>query len=257
MKLTIGIIVLSIASTAVGQMPNVIDNTRAKLNAVEQKKGADLNAVSPGVQNSTKPSPSTVTTRVSSNPATLVTVAQKPQVPASGTAVPATGSTTIALKAKTQPAKLASVKAKATPAKAGKAKAEESTSIVAVEDTKIPVEAKKGTAPKKINLTGRRDPFLSPIVSRSVGGSGCSNGKRCLAIDQVALKGVVKSETGMIAVVTNALEKAYFLHENDPVFNGYVVRITGDSIVFKETFRDNLGKALTREVTKKITAPAA
>jgi hypothetical protein len=254
MKLTIGMIVLSIASSAVGQMPNVIDNTRAKLNVVEQQKGADLNAVSPGVQNSAKPSP--VTSRVPVHPATPVAVAKTPQVPASGTAAPATGSTTIVLKP-TKPAKLSAVKAKAAPSKAGKAKAEESTSIVAVEDTKVPVEAKKGTALKKINLTGRRDPFLSPIVSRSVGGSGCSNGKRCLAIDQIALKGVVKSETGMIAVVTNALEKAYFLHENDPVFNGYVVRITGDSIVFKETFRDNLGKALTREVTKKITTPAA
>jgi Tfp pilus assembly protein PilP len=256
MKLTIGMIVLSIASSAVGQMPNVIDNTRAKLNAVEQQKGADLNAASPGVQNSAKPSPSTVTTRGPVRPATQVSVAQKPQVPASATATPAARSTTIVVKTKTKPAKISAVKAKATPSKAGKAKAEESSSIVAVEDTKIPLEAKKGSSPKKINITGRRDPFLSPIVSRSVGGSGCSNGKRCLAIDQIALKGVVKSETGMIAVVTNALEKAYFLHENDPVFNGYVVRITGDSIVFKETFRDNLGKALTREVTKKITTPA-
>jgi Tfp pilus assembly protein PilP len=88
-------------------------------------------------------------------------------------------------------------------------------------------------------------------------GSGCSSGKRCLAIDQIALKGVVKSESGMIAVVINAMDKAYFLRENDPVFNGYVVKITGDSIVFKETFHDRLGKTLTRDVTKTITRPAA
>ncbi len=48
----------------------------------------------------------------------------------------------------------------------------------------------------------------------------------------------------MIAVVVNALNKAYFLRENDPVFNGYVVKITGDSIVFKETIQDKLGKAV-------------
>jgi hypothetical protein len=42
----------------------------------------------------------------------------------------------------------------------------------------------------------------------------------------------VKSENGMIAVVTNALNKAYFLRENDPVFNGYVLKINVDSIVF-------------------------
>ncbi len=87
-------------------------------------------------------------------------------------------------------------------------------------------------------------------------GSGCSSGKRCLTIDQVNLKGVVKSDSGMIAVVVNTVNKAYFLRENDPVFNGYVVKITGDSIIFKETVQDRLGKAFTREVTKKITTSA-
>ena len=81
-------------------------------------------------------------------------------------------------------------------------------------------------------------------------------GKRCLAIDQISLKGVVKAEAGMIAVVVNAMDKAYFLRENDPVFNGYVVKITGDSIIFRETIQDRLGKSFTREVTKKITTPA-
>jgi hypothetical protein len=52
------------------------------------------------------------------------------------------------------------------------------------------------------------------------------------------------------------MNKAYFLRENDPVFNGYVVKITGDSIVFKETLQDKLGKSFTREVIKKISTPA-
>lgn len=108
----------------------------------------------------------------------------------------------------------------------------------------------------KVVLTGRRDPFVSPVMLQSATGSGCSTGKRCLAIDQISLKGIVKSENGMIAVVENALDKAYFLHENDPVFDGYVVKITGDSIVFKETVQDKLGKAFTREVTKRISTPA-
>jgi Tfp pilus assembly protein PilP len=112
-------------------------------------------------------------------------------------------------------------------------------------------------ASQEIRTAGRRDPFVSPVVAMGVTGSGCSAGKRCLTIDQIALKGVVKAESGMIAVVTNALDKAYFLRENDPVFNGYVVKITGDSIIFKETFRDRLGKTLTRDVTKSITRPVA
>ncbi len=38
---------------------------------------------------------------------------------------------------------------------------------------------------------------------------------------------MVHSENGFIAVVSNNMNKAYFLKENDPVFNGYVVKITG------------------------------
>jgi len=125
---------------------------------------------------------------------------------------------------------------------------------VAVQDNKPAAENKSS---KSINTAGRRDPFVSPVVNMAATGSGCSSGKRCLAIDQVALKGVVKSNGGMIAVVVNAMDKAYFLRENDPVFNGYVLKITGDSVVFKETFHDKMGKPLTRDVTKTISRPVA
>ena len=124
-----------------------------------------------------------------------------------------------------------------------------------VQENKPATENKQ--ASEEIHTAGRRDPFVSPVVAMGVQGSGCSAGKRCLTIDQIALKGVVKSEAGMIAVVVNAVDKAYFLRENDPVFNGYVVKITGDSIIFKETFHDRLGKTLTRDVTKTITRPVA
>ncbi|HEY6303304.1 MAG TPA: hypothetical protein VIX14_09580 [Terriglobales bacterium] len=107
----------------------------------------------------------------------------------------------------------------------------------------------------KYNANGRRDPFISPVVSHS-SGSGCSTGKKCLEIGTINLRGVVHAESGFIAVVSNSVNKAYFLRENDPVFNGYVVKITGDSIVFQETLQDRLGKTFTREVVKKITTPA-
>jgi AMIN domain len=107
---------------------------------------------------------------------------------------------------------------------------------------------------KKWALTGKRDPFFSPVVQQN--GSGCSTGKKCLDIGAINLRGVVKSDAGFIAVVTNSLNKAYFLRENDPVFNGFVVKITGDSVVFRETIQDKLGKAFTREVVKRIFTPA-
>jgi Tfp pilus assembly protein PilP len=121
----------------------------------------------------------------------------------------------------------------------------------------VKTEGSKPAPPeeKKWAMSGKRDPFFSPVVQQA-GGSGCSTGKKCLEIGHINVRGVVKSDVGFIAVVTNDLNKAYFLRENDPVFNGYVVRITGDSVVFQETVQDKLGKPFTREVTKKIFTPA-
>ncbi len=136
----------------------------------------------------------------------------------------------------------------------------DTSKIAATEKAAVPAKtAEPGKAPKpeekKWAMNGKRDPFFSPVLQQT-DTSGCSTGKKCLEIGQINVRGVVKSENGFIAVVTNSLNKAYFLHENDPVFNGYVMKITGDSVVFQESFQDKLGKPLTREVVKKIVTPA-
>ena len=123
-----------------------------------------------------------------------------------------------------------------------------------VEVAKTSKPEEKKPEEKKWAMNGKRDPFFSPVVQTN--GSGCSTGKKCLEIGAINLRGVVKSDAGFIAVVTNNLNKAYFLRENDPVFNGYVVKITGDSVVFQETIQDKLGKSFTREVVKRIFTPA-
>jgi Tfp pilus assembly protein PilP len=118
----------------------------------------------------------------------------------------------------------------------------------------VPAAVKEAT---RVEATGkRRDPFVSPVV-RSNGniGSGCDTGKRCLVVDQIVLKGIVKSPAGFIAVVENPAKRAYFMRENDPVFNGKVTRITGDTVVFQEEVTDKVGKQSTREVVKKVNAP--
>jgi len=119
-----------------------------------------------------------------------------------------------------------------------------------------PASAKESTATRVSSTAGKRDPFVSPIVRATTGqGPACETGKRCLMVDQIMLKGIVKSPNGYIAVVENPMKRAYFLRENDPVFNGSVIKITGDTIVFREATTDKLGKQSTREVIKKVNAP--
>ncbi len=103
----------------------------------------------------------------------------------------------------------------------------------------------------------KRDPFISPIREQGPTGPACTTGKKCLAINTILLRGIVKSQAGMIAVVESSTRRiSYFLRENDPVFNGYVVKITGDTVVFRENIMDRLGKQSTRDVVMKVVAPA-
>ena len=103
---------------------------------------------------------------------------------------------------------------------------------------------------------GKRDPFVNPIREQGASGPACTTGKKCLAINTIVLRGIVKSQAGMIAVVESSVRRiSYFLRENDPVFNGYVVKITGDTVVFRENVMDRLGKQNTRDVVMKVVAP--
>jgi hypothetical protein len=250
MKLATGLLIVGIGlGTAGAQNPSIIANTKAKLNTMQQQKTADSNAAWAATQGqNANPQPASVPAKpaagklVSGGQAKAASPAQPAKRPVVS---PMAASKTLAR---------TGTKPKTTSVVVNQPK--QPKPAVAVEDKKNPVDPKKDAHPTISMAGGRRDPFLSPVVNHSVGGSGCSTGKRCLAVDQIALTGIVKSDGGMIAVVINAMNKAYFLRENDPVFNGYVVKITGDSIVFKETLQDKLGKSFTREVTKKITTPA-
>ena len=252
MKLATGILILGMGlGTAAAQNPSIVDNTKAKLNAVQQQKTADTNAAlaaSQGQKVNPQPATAKPAAAKQANTAQAQTATPQASKPQAATTAPAT-----AAKAATKTTAPRATAKKTTTVSVNQPKPKEPA--VAVEDKKNPVDPKKDD--HKISMAGgRRDPFLSPVVNHSMGGSGCSTGKRCLAVDQIALTGIVKSDAGMIAVVVNAMNKAYFLRENDPVFNGYVVKITGDSIIFKETMQDKLGKSFTREVTKKISTPA-
>lgn len=163
--------------------------------------------------------------------------------------------------------------AKAAPAKSTPAPAK--THATAKPVTKAPAPKPAAKTPAKTTTTAqkpapakptipevakanRRDPFISPIrlsEERMRSNPACTTGARCLVISQVVLKGVVKTQSGWIAMVENAAKKQYNLHERDTVQNGVVVKITGDSIVFSETVTDPLGRPVTREVVKRVTAP--
>ncbi len=270
MKLTTTILVAGLmTSGAWAQNPNIINNVQSTMNTVQQKKTNDSNEAlgissAPSSKPAAKPAAGApgkpVASQTTSSQAAAAPV--KAPAPVKKSAVAVTGATKPSTTAAKKPAEAHTVTAAKETAVKPVAKADPfagpklPANDKAAEAVQI-ADAPKAAKPddKKWAMNGKRDPFFSPVVQQS-SGSGCSTGKKCLEIGQINLRGVVKSENGFIAVVTNSLNKAYFLRENDPVFNGYVVRITGDAVVFQETVQDKLGKPLTREVTKKLFTPA-
>jgi hypothetical protein len=122
--------------------------------------------------------------------------------------------------------------------------------------TAKPAAVKQAAAKAPAKAPGKRDPFISPIRVVEGGGSGCSTGKKCLAIDAIKLIGIARTTSGPIALIgSTSTPYTYFLRESDPVFNGYVVKITATSIVFRENVMDRTGKVSTRDIVRTVSAP--
>jgi hypothetical protein len=114
-----------------------------------------------------------------------------------------------------------------------------------------------GRAPE---ITGRRDPFKlpPPVVPGQAGGEEVTGplptGKRGLLVNRVRLEGIVRLDTTntLIAVVDTNANRAYFLRENDQLYDGVVSKITPDSVSFKQNVLEPNGRVSVREVVKRL-----
>ncbi len=167
----------------------------------------------------------------------------------------------------TQPAAAQASQAAAAPAKerpvkpVGKKKAAaESTpapgpaaTVTAKRDVKpaAPAKEKEKMTPPLPPISARRDPFRNPmlVVSAPV---NLPPGKAGLIIAQLRVDGIVRAPNGMIAVVTNTAKRTYFLREGDQLYDGSVSKISPESVSFQENSKDLFGRAIIREVVKRL-----
>lgn len=127
--------------------------------------------------------------------------------------------------------------------------------------SKSPAEgpAAAGSEQPQGAITGRRDPFKIPPPPTPTGPAGSPGpampgGIKGLVISQLTLEGIVRMDATkqMIAVVTNYTHRAYFLRENDALYNGVVGKITPDAVYFRENHLDQDGRVTTSEVVKRL-----
>jgi hypothetical protein len=125
------------------------------------------------------------------------------------------------------------------------------------------VEGSGGEGPRALVFGSRRDPFRlpRPAAPGAVAGGRGSRlpaylppGNQGLLINELILEGVLSENSGqtMIAIVTNDTHRAYFLRQNEAVYDGTVARITPGAIYFRQRLANLRGGSSFRYVVKRL-----
>lgn len=102
----------------------------------------------------------------------------------------------------------------------------------------------------------RRDPFKSLLSAKDrVARKGpVPEGVPGLMIDEVDLTGIFQTPRGFVAqVIASNKDKSYLIREGDQLYDGDVVSITQNEVVFKQIVNDPTVIKPFREVVKKLS----
>ncbi|HKV28291.1 MAG TPA: hypothetical protein VJN90_08495 [Candidatus Acidoferrales bacterium] len=114
--------------------------------------------------------------------------------------------------------------------------------------------AAASTPSSKPAVSRERDPFAALIQTGQTGGGHLNlpPGIAGLQISTLRMEGMVRTPEGMVAVVANPEDRVYFLHDGDHLYDGVVEKIGMDDIVFRQESKDAFGRAMEREVSKRL-----
>ena len=100
----------------------------------------------------------------------------------------------------------------------------------------------------------RRDPFVSAI------GSGIaprtplkrSDGPAGLMVNEIAVRGIIKSKGALLAMIQAPDKKTYLVHDGDKLLDGTIKSVTPQSVLIVQDVNDPLSLAKQREVRKSL-----
>jgi Tfp pilus assembly protein PilP len=104
------------------------------------------------------------------------------------------------------------------------------------------------------NPEGRRDPFIS-LANRGADGRSVANrptGLPGVLIDEVTVKGIIKDQSGLMALIQGGDSKIYRVRPGDRLMDGTVKAITPDAVVFSQDVNDPLVLQKQREIRKSL-----
>jgi Tfp pilus assembly protein PilP len=86
---------------------------------------------------------------------------------------------------------------------------------------------------------GRRDPFLSPTGLSNTDRSSCpGQGLPGQLVQEVALRGIVRTHQGRTALLVGSDGKTHFASEGARLCDGRIARVDADAVLFVEQVRD-------------------
>ena len=114
------------------------------------------------------------------------------------------------------------------------------------------IELTEGGGPP-YDARGRRDPFVSlalgldvlPPESRPPGMQG-------MLIQEVTLRGIVKTQDGYIAMIQGTDNKSYFARVGERLYDGTIQTIDDTTVVFRQEINDPLRIERFQDVQKTL-----
>ena len=111
------------------------------------------------------------------------------------------------------------------------------------------------------NGDGRRDPFISPaarapVVVVPTVSRPRPEGLAGLTVEEVAVKGIVRTGDTWAAVIGPANGRTYFIRPGDRLMNGSVLTVTRSGIVFVQDADPAAARPVQREVRKELRPEA-
>jgi Tfp pilus assembly protein PilP len=108
----------------------------------------------------------------------------------------------------------------------------------------------------KYEVKGRRDPFRNLDVVNTIRASSAPvvrpPGLKGQMVSDISLVGIVKSKSEYMAVATGHRGKTYFIHPSDELYDGRVLQIRSDAVVFSQILTDSRAKKISQQVVKKL-----
>jgi|SRR3990172_5909776 len=125
--------------------------------------------------------------------------------------------------------------------------------VLAVQDEKKPDQPESYDINYLYDPGGRRDPFVNLLIGIKVKQPNVPKG--ALTVTDAKVVGITENKGGFTAIVVGADNKARFMKAGDKLYDGQIIAIEKDRVIFRQDFTEDNPAApglRSKEVVKRL-----